>query len=79
MSGDGTLVSGCTFERDYYQGALAVPWDAILVELQEGPLFISNPLQFNWKESTPGMQLRVAFLESEDSAGAFSLPVFRKA
>jgi len=47
MSGRGTIVSWCTFERDYYRGMLPIPWDTILVELEEGPLFLSNPLGFS--------------------------------
>jgi uncharacterized OB-fold protein len=42
MSGRGTIMSWCSFERDYYGGILPLPWHTILVELEEGPLFISN-------------------------------------
>jgi uncharacterized OB-fold protein len=79
MSGDGSLVSWSTFERDYYQGAIPIPYDNILVELAEGPLFLSNPAGFTWREATPNMKVRLAFLACEDKAGAFSLPVFEKA
>lgn len=79
MSGNGRIVSWCTFERDYYQGALPIPWDTILVELEEGALFISNPQGFTNQEITPDMPVRLEFLECRDSAGAFSLPVFRRA
>ena len=78
MSGRGKLVSWCTFERDYYAGLLPMPWETILVELEEGPLFLSNPLGFIWNEITIGMPVKVAFIECEDTAGAFSLPVFNK-
>jgi uncharacterized OB-fold protein len=61
MSGDGTLVSCCTFERDYYRGTLPIPWDTILVELREGPLFISNPVNFTWKQAKPGMPVKLTF------------------
>ena len=33
----------CRFERPYYRETLPVPWDAILVKLDEGPIFLSNP------------------------------------
>ena len=46
MSGRGKLVSWCSFDHDYYRGMLPVPYDTILVELAEGPLFISNPSGF---------------------------------
>ena len=52
MSGRGTIASWCTFERDYYYGLLPIPWDTILVELEEGPLFISNPQGFTWRDIT---------------------------
>jgi uncharacterized OB-fold protein len=79
LSGRGQLVSWCTFERDYYAGVLPLPWETILVELEEGPLFISNPLHLSRSEMKSGMALRLAFLACEDSAGPFKLPVFCKA
>lgn len=79
MSGRGKIVSWCTFERDYYKGMLPIPWDTILVELDEGPMFISNPQGFTWKDCELGMPVKLAFLECEDSAGTFRLPVFEKA
>ena len=78
MSGKGRIVSWCTFERDYYQGVLPIPWETILVELEEGPLFISNPLGFTRVEMTPAMPVEVEFIECEDDAGTFRLPVFRR-
>jgi hypothetical protein len=57
----------------------ADPLGTILVELEEGPLFVSNPSGFSWKEITPDMPVKVAFLDCEDSAGPFSLPVFAQA
>ena len=39
-------------------------------------MFISNPLEFGWRDITQGMAVRVAFIECEDSAGLFKLPVF---
>lgn len=79
MSGRGTLASWCSFERDYYRGLLPLPWDTILVELEEGPLFISNPHGFAREEMAVGMPVEVAFISCEDQAGAFMLPVFRRA
>jgi uncharacterized OB-fold protein len=79
MSGRGRVVSWCSFERDYYGGVLPLPWDTILVELEEGPLFLSNPEGFSLKELEPGMPVAVDFLDCEDDAGPFRLPVFRRA
>jgi uncharacterized OB-fold protein len=76
LSGRGRVVAWTTFERDYYAGMLPIPWDTILVELAEGPLFLSNPKGFGWRDITIGMPVKVAFLDCEDGAGAFSLPVF---
>jgi uncharacterized protein len=77
LSGKGRLVSWCTFERQYYSEP-GVPWDTVLVELDEGPLFVSNPLGFTNCEATQGMPVHVVFIESEDDAGSFRLPVFEK-
>ena len=76
VSGRGTLASWCTFEREYYQGLIPVPYDTILVELEEGPLFISNPFGFDREAFVMGASLTLRFLECEDGAGRFSLPVF---
>lgn len=76
MSGRGKLVSWCRFEKDYYNGMLPLPWDTILVELEEGALFISNPGNFSNEEARFGMKLQLAFLDCEDNAGPFRLPVF---
>jgi uncharacterized OB-fold protein len=78
LSGEGAIVSWCTFERRYY-AELDVPWDTILVELDEGPLFISNPLGFTNETVTAGIRVRVAFVDCEDDAGTFRLPVFEPA
>jgi hypothetical protein len=77
LSGRGTIVSWCTFERDYYQGHFPIPWECILVELEEGALFISNPDGLTWEDMRVGLPVAVAFLPCEDQAGTFNLPVFR--
>jgi uncharacterized OB-fold protein len=76
MSGRGKVVSWCTFERDYYNGLLPLPWNTILVELEEGVLFLSNPQNFTWKETKPNMPVKLTFIDCEDTAGPFKLPVF---
>jgi uncharacterized OB-fold protein len=78
MSGAGKVISWCTFEQDYYRGMIPVPYDAILVELAEGPLFISNPADFTREDIQFAMPVQMAFIDCEDSAGPFKLPVFRK-
>ena len=76
LSGKGKVVSWCTFERDYYRGMLPIPWPTILVELEEGALFISNPSGFDPATCAPGLLVEVCFLACEDDGGSFSLPVF---
>jgi uncharacterized OB-fold protein len=78
MSGRGRVASWCTFERDYYQGLLPIPWDTVLVELEEGVLFISNPVQMTWRDLAPGLPVRLVFADCEDGRGPFRLPVFEK-
>ena len=78
MSGRGKIFSWCTFERDYYAGVLPIPWDTILVELDEGPLFLSNPKGFSWTETKVGAPVKLAFIDCEDRAGTFRLPVFER-
>jgi uncharacterized OB-fold protein len=75
VSGTGTLVSWSVFHQRYYP-ELAVPWETILVELTEGPLFVSNPRGFTHADAVPGQAVRVEFLECHDENGPFSLPVF---
>jgi uncharacterized protein len=76
-SGRGRLKSWATFERKYYDG-LPVPWETILVELDEGPLFVSNPSGFTTAQMILDLPLRVDFIDCEDDNGAFLLPVFRR-
>lgn len=76
MSGHATLESWCTFHHDYYRGVLATPYTTILVTLAEGPLFMGDPLGFEKGAMTLGMDLTLEFIDAEDSAGAFRLPVF---
>jgi uncharacterized protein len=78
MSGRGTVVSWCAFHQDYYRGMLPVPYDCVLVELEEGVLFMSNPLGFGYDDVVPGMAVKLAWVDAEDEAGRFRLPVFER-
>jgi uncharacterized protein len=78
LCGRGTLASWCSFERRYYGELLPCPWDTILVQLAEGPLFVSNPSGFSNVEASLGMPLRLVFLDCEDAAGRFRLPAFER-
>jgi hypothetical protein len=79
MSGEATLFSWCSINRDYYRGAFPLPWDTIMVELTEGPVLMSNPVGFSNAEAELGMPLRLAWLDCEDEHGAYRLPVFERA
>ena len=79
MSGRGKIISWATFQRDYYKGMFPMPWETILVELEEGPLFVSNPQGLTWKDITFNMPVKLLFIDCEDSRGAFKLPIFEKA
>jgi len=78
LSGRGRLRSFCTFERQYYPEC-PPPWTVILVELEEGPLFISDPQGFGPEDAREGMPLALAFLACVDEHGEFRLPVFAPA
>lgn len=78
MSGRGRVISFCTFERQYYEELLP-PWDCIVVKLEEGPQFLSNPHGFTWQEITSDMPVKLTFLDCEDTGGQFKLPVFERA
>jgi len=77
VSGRGTLASWCTFVQKYYD-ALEVPYDTVLVALEEGPLFISNPAGFTNDEARLGDVVEVEFVAASDDAGEFFLPVFAR-
>lgn len=80
MSGKGKLRSWCTFVQDYYRGGgMPVPYDTIVVELEEGPWFLSNPQGFATSDAAHGMDVKAAFLPCEDEHGEYNLPVFEKA
>ncbi|MFA7248457.1 MAG: OB-fold domain-containing protein [Dehalococcoidia bacterium] len=78
MSGQGTIETYCTFERPYHKECVP-PWEVILVQLDEGPLFISNASGFVAEGMPRGTAVRVAFVDCEDDAGPFRLPVFELA
>jgi uncharacterized OB-fold protein len=75
LSGRGRLMSWCTFERAYYP-ELPIPWTTIVVELDEGPFLISNPAGFDTDAAALGRPVEVRFVDCEDGAARFRLPVF---
>ena len=79
VSGKGALVSWCSFHQPYYGELMPVPYDTIVVALEEGPYFVANPQGFTISEATDGMAVKVSFLECVDEHGAYRLPVFERA
>ncbi|MFC3174085.1 Zn-ribbon domain-containing OB-fold protein [Novosphingobium bradum] len=79
LSGRGRIASWCSFARDYYAGQFPIPWDVILVDLDDGPLFLSNPHGFAWPDVAIGQGASLVFIPCEDDAGRFQLPVFAPA
>jgi len=79
VSGKGTLVSWCSFHQPYYGELMPAPYDTIVVALDEGPYFVSNPNGFTNQEAKHGMAVKVAFLDCKDDHGEYKLPVFERA
>ena len=46
--------------QDYYHGMLPVPYDCILVKLEEGPTFLGNPKGFGCDDLVPDMPVKVS-------------------
>ena len=78
ISGQGKILTYCTFERQYYPECTP-PWHAMLVQLDEGPLFMTNPKDIPVDDIKRGMPVKVTFIDCEDQTGQFKLPVFQKA
>ena len=75
LSGRGTVISWCTFHKRYYPDA-EVPYDVIAVRLDEGAVFIANPLGFSPSRRPRPARVTVAFCDAQDDAGPFRLPRF---
>lgn len=76
VAGTGRLLTWVTFERQYFP-EYPPPHTAIMVELDEGPLFISAPVDIEESAITDGMRMQLDWLEAEDRFGEYWLPVFR--
>ncbi len=80
MQGTGTILSHCTFHRQYYPEC-PVPWHALLIQLDEGPAMVGCPRDQSISEEDmrAGTRVRVVLEDAEDSAGLFKIPVWEKA
>lgn len=75
LRGTGTILTHSIFEKQYYPEC-PTPWATIMVELDEGPLFISNPQNMPPHQLRQGTRVKVCFIDCVDDAGEFKLPVF---
>ena len=50
-----------------------------MVELDEGPLVISNPVDCSADELRDGLRMALAWVDAHDRFGDYHLPVFRPA
>ena len=78
VSGRGTLLSWVTYRRQYFPEYPA-PHTVLMVELEEGPLFVTQPLGLDTDGLRDGLALRLDWLDGEDRHGEYRLPVFRPA
>ncbi|BBK32331.1 hypothetical protein EDC65_1129 [Stella humosa] len=76
VSGRGTLFSWVTFHRAYWNGfAKDLPYDVCLIELDEGPFFVSNLVDAGG-EAAVGARVEVVF---EPITDEITLPKFKLA
>jgi uncharacterized OB-fold protein len=75
MQGRGTVLSWTTFHRAYFPEYPA-PHTSIVLELDEGPLFVSYPVGIDAAQLREGMVLTLQWTDGEDKFGPYHLPVF---
>lgn len=75
LSGEGTVISWVIFHRSYFPEYPA-PYAVIAVELDEGPLFISNPVGMETSDLHDGLRVTLAWADAHDRFGDYNLPVF---
>lgn len=67
-SGRGTIWSRCRFHHIYDKGfADEVPYNVVMVELDEGPMFISNVTGTAWEDLRIGQKVRATFESVTDA------------
>jgi uncharacterized OB-fold protein len=74
VSGKGTLLSWITFHRAYWPGfSPELPYDVCLVQLDEGPILVSNLVGTEGREVQVGGRVQVVFERATDE---ITLPKF---
>lgn len=77
VSGEGTVWSWCVFHRPYFKGFEAeLPYNVVLVELDEGPRLYANLVGVPNQAIRIGMKVRARF---EDVTDAVTLVKFEPA
>ena len=75
VSGRGRVLSWTTFHRKYFEEYPA-PHTVLVLELEEGPLFVSYPIDVEVADLREGMLLSLRWTDAEDRFGAYNLPIF---
>ena len=75
LSGVATVLSWTTFRRGYFD-EYPPPHTVVALELAEGPLFISYPVEIDTRELSEGMVLELRWADGSDRFGEYHLPVF---
>lgn len=75
MGGRGKVLSWTTFRRAYFPEYPA-PHTSIVLELDEGPLFVSYPVGIAVANLREGMVLSLQWTDGQDKYGEYNLPVF---
>jgi len=75
MGGRGKVLSWTTFRRGYFPEYPA-PHTVIVLELDEGPLFVAYPVDMNTADLREGMTLSLRWTDGQDKFGEYNLPVF---
>ena len=75
LSGTATVLSWTTFRRGYFP-EYPPPHTIVALELAEGPLFISYPVDLDPASLREGMTLALRWTDGADKFGEYNLPVF---
>ena len=76
VAGTGKVLSWTTFRRSYFKEEYPAPHTVIVIELDEGPLFVSYPVDIAVSDLREGMVLSLRWTDGEDKFGTYNLPVF---
>jgi len=75
LNGTTKVLSWTTFRRGYFP-EYAPPHTVLALELAEGPLFISWPVNIEPSGLRKGMTLELRWTDAADRFGEYNLPVF---